>query len=1767
MGKPVNKSTTRQANTTSKPSLGNLKPRTKNSSKRTAPKPTKKEDTYKKAIQTINNVANRRRPGRQFLVPHTKGTPTTKRSKRKQRTLGNNPTSHPSFFGSKNFYQLNADSRWSFSNLTNKKTGKSKVLLGLIPNAKIIGAFNEAVANFHANIGTAHFHNNFRKAFVIALNIHSVGGYLPKIKLMQTLRKRAISELRNIEKARENHDKLMQGPTRLLDSIPTSTKNRKLPLTIDFGKKIQKATDKIQQFTIILIELKSLRSASIHAAYSLTVKSIGLALPLYRVLTGKTKLKIPKNQHQRTSGADLLALMADQLSARGAMKAASNLFNRASQYETRTYQKYLYKLIAAQNEIAYSKPSQARKITSKIEKIRTQLTKLTKVLLMHKMLNGEAGEKITDITEKQLDMLFLYSSSALFSARLLGLGTRGSDESDVKMKLAYLRDSLLQFRHNIKARLTSTEKLSSTEASLYLNYMLRVASICTRKSGGLISFTRAIKNQKEAEKFHKELVSDFKNLKKLIAHLYKNKSGNPIRERLAKVAFDIYFHGNLSLDYPLDALKQLKKIVLPEFAGSKIIRSQLKSLKATSGWLFNKDGSIVDLNKLDRSRLDSTKLAADRTLSAYAFSNSNLREFGTPMLAGAACAGVVYGAAAILAPESGGISLFAAASLGSAICGAGAVGLNYLYNTRVLAVKQYQQTLRTGLTNYTAAQADKNWGKFYLLSGINVGFTALGGPGLGNLARGSATGALKFIGGGIANLAKSTVTYYADMGSIRAGTLGLLKGALKGTFNAGVGATAGLGKWYWKKALFTKAMIATSALYPIDKYIINRNGQTGLLGHIGKTAFWTMLLYHSFSRTWSNPELVAKAVAEKGLIGKFVSLVEQIENSLIHRSIIQGGAAILVGDLFLYNKDPKNGYGLKLVNFDMPQNTDLQRKIYENQFKIDTWLGYLGGGAFLGKWIATDALGKNLALFNLNAWWTRARIATGASAVGMDIAWDGKLNHWAGGLGGAFLMNEACGILLNVDPGGSLVATFLKAIVEWALQIQQGVEPTLPDPKRLMLSSAESAIMRVPAKWMMLGANQYLMKFPAGIKITNFLGKYNNPVKHPTISRLISSFPAITNIGGRPYVRSGDSAMKFDAIGKNGKVTLSDGTEITIIKQPGRFSKQPTQNGQIQWGADGKVVKFSQLTTEQIKALEGNGITFNARGQLSRPVVVYENSKVFGGKKMTADEVMRLPEGERKFIISQLGSRQIFIKGETGSYYYARAELKMPDKAVIITGKPDKILNMKRHRLPDSDKWIYINRSYTRMDGALRVGGRTMITFTGSPRKPRMTFPIVMLNGVIIGGSAYLVNKLIFQKAMTGDPTYQPLQRLCNYALSQTVIDPYIQWPMGFDGWKPQLIGRLVGLIGNLGGNGFFPTYIQTMPAQRAVYRELQSKRPNPIAAIDKWGRAVTSWQVDPVFKFWGESVGSNYYFENKAIRTFRLIDRCRRDVLSSLDPKAELNNSQACKAMPPKTLEKVKTDLSLNSERLLARSVMIKNYTRLVRNLARGMRSLLHTELNRDLSPLRRRTLILMALHMTQVVHSYRMRHEYKYKFMLKLMKPWIKLMTKERYQPLFSKLPQRVLSPEEWKCFIDKVNKNMSEASGFYKKLRNHRNNEVSTKLKSSQGAKKISRRSKINNTTSTASNFKINLDYTRYLQMPSLSPFGENLFLNGLHFNPPSLPRKTTGNGQIKHDNFALQNIPTGLGLLKRFLGKLQPGYISPFKASLMLGTLPNQRNSAQ
>ncbi|MFH1653754.1 MAG: hypothetical protein ABIE74_06830 [Pseudomonadota bacterium] len=57
----------------------------------------------------------------------------------------------------------------------------------------------------------------------------------------------------------------------------------------------------------------------------------------------------------------------------------------------------------------------------------------------------------------------------------------------------------------------------------------------------------------------------------------------------------------------------------------------------------------------------------------------------------------------------------------------------------------------------------------------------------------------------------------------------------------------------------------------------------------------------------------------------------------------------------------------------------------------------------------------------------------------------------------------------------------------------------------------------------------------------------------------------------------------------------------------------------------------------------------------------------------------------------------------------------------------------------------------------------------------------------------------------------------------------------------------------------------------------------------------------------------------------------------------------------------------------------------------------------------------------------------------MLKLLKPWVKLMTEAKYQPLFSKLPQRILSKEEWNCFIKKVNLNTSPASSFHKKLDN--------------------------------------------------------------------------------------------------------------------------------
>jgi len=193
---------------------------------------------------------------------------------------------------------------------------------------------------------------------------------------------------------------------------------------------------------------------------------------------------------------------------------------------------------------------------------------------------------------------------------------------------------------------------------------------------------------------------------------------------------------------------------------------------------------------------------------------------------------------------------------------------------------------------------------------------------------------------------------------------------------------------------------------------------------------------------------------------------------------------------------------------------------------------------------------------------------------------------------------------------------------------QQGVELQLPDPKRLMWSSAESAVMRVPAKWLMLGATQYLSKFPFGISINNALNKYNNPTNHPHMSRFIRAFPAITNIGGQPYVRTGDNAISLDGLSKgfglmdrvksafvrlkifkskDPHIKLADGTKIEIIKQPGRFSKQPMNDGKIKWGENGKTIKFSELTSEQLAALEKSGITFNTRGQLASPTVVYEN--------------------------------------------------------------------------------------------------------------------------------------------------------------------------------------------------------------------------------------------------------------------------------------------------------------------------------------------------------------------------------------------------------------------------------------------------------------------------------------------------------------------------------------------------------------------------------
>lgn len=121
---------------------------------------------------------------------------------------------------------------------------------------------------------------------------------------------------------------------------------------------------------------------------------------------------------------------------------------------------------------------------------------------------------------------------------------------------------------------------------------------------------------------------------------------------------------------------------------------------------------------------------------------------------------------------------------------------------------------------------------------------------------------------------------------------------------------------------------------------------------------------------------------------------------------------------------------------------------------------------------------------------------------------------------------------------------------------------------------------------------------------------------------------------------------------------------------------------------------------------------------------------------------------------------------------------------------------------------------------------------------------------------------------MRGDPEYQPLQRLTNYAVSEMITHPYIQWPLGYDKWLPELVGRSIGIPVNLGANMLFRTYRNQWPGQTTYLEALQGGRHEE--AFENFTDNMTTFELVP-FVF-GDATDDVWFWEAPALKEFRSV-------------------------------------------------------------------------------------------------------------------------------------------------------------------------------------------------------------------------------------------------------------------------------------------------------
>ncbi|MBI4212124.1 MAG: hypothetical protein HY540_05740 [Deltaproteobacteria bacterium] len=456
------------------------------------------------------------------------------------------------------------------------------------------------------------------------------------------------------------------------------------------------------------------------------------------------------------------------------------------------------------------------------------------------------------------------------------------------------------------------------------------------------------------------------------------------------------------------------------------------------------------------------------------------------------------------------------------------------------------------------------------------------------------------------------------------------------------------------------------------------------------------------------------------------------------------------------------------------------------------------------------------------------RLGAASALLGSDMTIfgeAGELDTLPGAVGAAIFVNEGASFLMRINANGLLVGNLFRQGTEWAMQYQQDMPLTDPDPKRMAWASVESATMVFFVKTYVRG-NQFLEKFPIGRVIK---GGYEKTMEEAPWLKPV--FVSITGRGRHTFHRLNRIVMKQGRQysngvkwNKRGDIELPSGMKFSrseaelhadeLLKH--QISVEPTTGELVYW------------EPEMLASLRVGGRLVSSRHPLSN-----------GDKaKLEADGIHLLPEGGF--------ARQDFAGirlGKNGGLDYEVLTQPVPMSYAMI-------------------------------------GGKDLPIWTGtSPARPSFTVIGGMMTASLTGGTAWVLNRVLFSKQMRGDSEYQPMQRLSNYIFSELVTHPYVQWPLGYDTPLAQLAGRTIGIGVNLGANKLFPTYRQQWPGQVTYFQALDGDKSDD--AFENFTDNMTSFEVVPLA--FEDTSNDWWLWEAPALRTFR--EQHDAFMKESLDP------------------------------------------------------------------------------------------------------------------------------------------------------------------------------------------------------------------------------------------------------------------------------------------